>query len=89
MSRNPDRETVFRFKRFAVCNRECAMKVSTDSVLLGAWVSVEGVASAIDLGAGCGILSLMLCQRGVAHVTAMEIDAMAAVEAMGNAALSP
>ena len=32
---------------------------------------------------------IMLCQRGVAHVTAMEIDAMAAVEAMGNAALSP
>ncbi|WP_290455558.1 tRNA1(Val) (adenine(37)-N6)-methyltransferase [Paramuribaculum intestinale] len=89
MSRNPDRETVFRFKRFAVCNRECAMKVSTDSVLLGAWVSVDGVASAFDLGAGCGILSLMLCQRGVAHVTAMEIDVMAAVEAMGNAALSP
>lgn len=89
MSRNPDRENVFRFKRFAVCNRECAMKVSTDSVLLGAWVSVDGVSSAIDLGAGCGILSLMLCQRGVGHVTAMEIDALAAVEAIGNVALSP
>lgn len=89
MSRNPDRETVFRFRQFTVSNRECAMKVSTDSVLLGAWASVSDVSSAIDLGAGCGVLSLMLCQRGVDHVTAVEIDAPAAVEAMGNVALSP
>ena len=89
MSSNPYRENIFRFRQFAVCNRECAMKVSTDSVLLGSWVSVKGVSSAIDLGAGCGILSLMLCQRGVGRVTAVEIDAPAAVEAIGNIALSP
>lgn len=35
--RNPDRETIFRFKQFAVVNRLSAMKVGTDGVLLGAW----------------------------------------------------
>lgn len=38
--RNPDRETVFRFKQFDVSNRLSAMKVGTDGVLLGAWSSL-------------------------------------------------
>ena len=31
------RESVFRFKQFAVTNKESAMKVGTDGVLIGAW----------------------------------------------------
>lgn len=86
--RNPDRETIFRFKRFAVTNSESAMKIGTDSVALGAWIEVDGVRTALDVGAGSGVLSLMLAQRGVMHVTAIEIDAKAAEEASKNVAAS-
>ena len=40
------------------------MKVGTDGVLLGAWVSLRGdERSAIDVGTGTGLIALMLAQR--------------------------
>lgn len=87
--RNPDRETIFRFKRFAVANDRSAMKVSTDSVTLGAWVAADGIRTALDVGSGCGVLSLMLAQRGVESVTGIEIDGEAAEESRMNVANSP
>lgn len=89
MAANPDRETTFRFKQFSVGNREASMKVGTDSVLLGAWVAVEGVNRALDAGCGTGLLALMLAQRGVGHIDAIEIDPVAADEAAANVSHSP
>lgn len=88
--RNPDRETVFRFKRFKVINRLAAMKVGTDGVLLGAWASVEGVRRVLDVGTGCGLIALMIAQRAPeAVIKAVEIDDDAASEATLNVASSP
>ena len=52
------------------------MKIGTDSVLLGAWTSVEHLpVSVLDIGSGTGILSLMLAQRSFAElIDAIEID---------------
>lgn len=36
------------------------MKVGTDGILLGVWVSVVGVKRCFDIGAGSGLLVLML-----------------------------
>ena len=69
MGRNINRETTFRFKEFSVSNSRSAMKIGTDSVLLGAWADVTGTRSALDVGCGTGVLSLMLAQRGVNHIT--------------------
>lgn len=65
--RNPDRETLFRFKQFDVLNNISAMKVGTDGVLLGAWAFADMprdiVGRGLDVGTGTGVLALMLAQR--------------------------
>ncbi|EDP71207.1 putative RNA methyltransferase [Flavobacteriales bacterium ALC-1] len=83
--------TPFKFKQFAVNQDKCAMKIGTDSVLLGAWTSVkENPFSILDLGAGTGILSLMLAQRSSAqNIEAIEIDADAYEQCSENFENSP
>ena len=66
----------FKFKEFQVNQDQCAMKIGTDAVLLGAWTSIKQNPFAIlDIGAGTGVLSLVLAQRSHAEVIdAIEID---------------
>ncbi len=82
-------EGIFRFKQFEIRQNNSAMKVGTDGVLLGAWADVGGVTTALDIGTGTGLIALMLAQRGVKRVTAVEIDHAAADEAKANVAASP
>ncbi len=81
--------TEFRFKQFGIKQEQSAMKVGTDGVLLGAWAPVDGVRRALDVGAGTGLIALMLAQRGAEHVSAVEIDPDACAEASGNVERSP
>lgn len=76
----------FKFKQFAVNQDQCAMKIGTDGVLLGAWAAIEKQPFAIlDIGAGTGILSLMLAQRSNAEIIdALEIDALAYEQCVEN-----
>lgn len=66
----------FQFKQFTINQDRCAMKVGTDAVLLGAWTPiVESTNTILDIGAGTGIISLMLAQRSHAEsIDAIEID---------------
>ncbi len=81
----------FQFKQFSVVQDKCAMKIGTDGVLLGAWAGIAHNPFAIlDIGAGTGILSLMLAQRSRAEVIeAIEIDADAYEECAENFENSP
>lgn len=66
------------------------MKVGTDGVLLGAWADVGSSRRIFDVGAGTALISLMVAQRSPeACVTAIEIDAEAAVDARANVEHSP
>jgi tRNA1Val (adenine37-N6)-methyltransferase len=66
----------FRFKQFSVAQDQCAMKIGTDAVLLGAWSGLDSQPNSIlDIGAGTGILALMMAQRSPAElIDALEID---------------
>lgn len=84
------KERIFQFKQFAVRNERSAMKVGTDGVLLGAWCNVENAMRVLDVGSGCGLISLMIAQRTVsAIVTGVEIDNDAYEESAENVANSP
>ncbi len=76
--------TRFHFKHFSLYHDRSTMKVGTDAVLLGAWVEVKPTDWVLDVGTGCGILPLMLAQRGIAKVHAVDLDEPSALEAAEN-----
>lgn len=81
----------FHFKQFTVTHKRSSMKVGTDGVLLGAWTSVEGVHTVLDIGTGTGLIALMLAQRtsGKIPIDAVEISAEASADASDNFKCSP
>lgn len=76
--------TRFHFKHFSLYHHQSTMKVGTDAVMLGAWVKVKPTDVVLDIGTGCGVLALMLAQKGVAKVDAVDLDEASAFEAAGN-----
>ena len=83
--------SLFQFKQFTVNQNQCAMKIGTDGVLLGAWTPIENHPNAIlDIGTGTGIIALMLAQRSNAQqIDALEIDENAYEQAVDNFENSP
>ena len=88
----------FRFKQFTVWHNQCAMKVGTDGVLLGAWsplpqrLFTSSHIRILDIGTGSGLIALMLAQRLETRdkmIEAIDIDPDAAAQATKNFALSP
>jgi tRNA1Val (adenine37-N6)-methyltransferase len=75
----------FRFKQFEVAHDKCAMKVGTDGVLLGAWVNQTSPQSILDIGAGSGLIALMLAQRfNNSIITGIDIEDSAIEQANEN-----
>src|SRR4051812_16807279 len=81
----------FRFKGFVIHQDKSAMKVCTDSCILGAWTTVhlKDVKKMLDIGAGTGLLSLMLAQKNAGVIDSIELDPESAAQAMENIMSSP
>jgi tRNA1Val (adenine37-N6)-methyltransferase len=76
----------FKFKEFTIQQDKTAMKVGTDGVLLGAWCSVADYPDTIlDIGAGTGVIALMIAQRSDAMtIDAVEVDENAYEQTVSN-----
>lgn len=80
---------IFKFKQFAVKQQDSAMKIGTDSVLLGCYCKVQNAKHILDIGTGTGLLTMMLAQKSEALIDAVETDEAAATEAGFNFLQSP
>lgn len=81
---------IFKFKQFLVDQAGCAMKINTDSVLLGVLTEAENPKHILDIGTGTGVVALMLAQRFLlSQISAFEIIPSAALTAQQNFKNSP
>lgn len=96
------KRNVFQFKQFSIDAKEAGMPVSTDGVLLGAWIQEPLLQSAhlslkhnktpslLDLGCGTGLLALMCAQRfPKLQITAIDIEHNAVIATQHNVDHSP
>lgn len=73
-------------KQMRIEQGDCAMKVSTDACIQGAWTPLGKDCSRIlDIGTGTGLLALMMAQRQPkAIIDALEIEPAAFQQAQAN-----
>jgi tRNA1Val (adenine37-N6)-methyltransferase len=81
----------FRFKQFIIHQDRSAMKVCTDSCILGAWSNthLHDARKILDIGSGTGLLLLMLAQNSVAEMYGIELDHESCKQAEENISESP
>jgi tRNA1Val (adenine37-N6)-methyltransferase len=83
--------TYFQFKEFVIHQENCGMKVCTDSCVFGAWAANRAKSKnrILDIGAGTGLLMLMLAQKTLARIDGIEIEPRCYEQLTSNLASSP
>ena len=76
--------SVFKFKKFSIIQEKSAMKVGTDGVLLGCWVSCEKANNILDVGCGTGILAIYAKMQNAIKVVGVDNDPWAFKNAQTN-----
>ena len=85
----------FHFSNFSVQQPEGVFPVGSDALLLGRWANIDAGPRILDVGAGTGVVSLLLAERAAARygqafeVTGVELNETAARIASRNFEASP
>lgn len=79
----------FRFKQFIVEDDRSTLRVGTDSMLLGSWADPGKAGRILDIGTGCGVLALMMAQKSIGLIEAIETDEPSLRQAAMNFGNSP
>ena len=74
----------FNFKQFSVEDQQSSMRVGSDAVLIGAWADIQYDSHILEIGTGCGVISLLLAQRSNAIIDALDIDQPSFLQAQLN-----
>ena len=93
-------DSSFKFKKFSVQHTLSTMKVGTDAVVLGSWIELtQERLRCLEIGCGCGVISLIMAQRLTQYfedqqytafkIDAIDIDAPSVEEASRNFVASP
>ena len=61
----------FFFKKFAMFHHRSTMRIGTDAVLFAQWLDVTDKDNVLDVGTGCGIIPMILAQKGAASIDAV------------------
>lgn len=81
---------VFRFQQFDIIQDEVVFRVGTDAVLLGVLANPKDAKTALEVGTGTGVISLMLAQRfPELQILALDINEKAVEIAQSNFNASP
>lgn len=78
----------FFFKKFGMFHHRSTMRIGTDAVLFAQWVDVKPTDNALDIGTGSGIIPMVLSQKGVGKIDAVELDSDSYEEAKLNFSIS-
>lgn len=78
-------------KQFSIEDGRSANKIGIDATLLGSWVGIRpNITNILDVGCGCGIISLMLAQRCPnANIVGIDIENNTITDAIENFKSSP
>jgi tRNA1Val (adenine37-N6)-methyltransferase len=80
----------FYFKDFALRNRDAALKINTDGVLLAAWADIGNAISILDIGTAGGVIAFVLAYRNSnASVLGIDICPHSILEAEYNRTINP
>ena len=82
-------DRLFHLKPFSLSHHQSTMKVGTDAMILGLWTEVSNAKTILEVGAGCGIISLLIASRSKAFIDVVELDEASFIEAKKNFKQSP
>ena len=85
------KNTFFQFKQFTVWQEKTALKVCTESCILGAYaaIKINKAKAILDIGTGTGLLALMIAQKNrESKIDAIEIEESAYSQVVENVSKS-
>lgn len=79
----------FHIKPFSLSHHNATMRVGTDAMLLGLFAGIPGIKNTLEIGTGCGIISLIIASRFKTNIDAIDLDTNSIKEATENFSKSP